>query len=108
MFKLVKVMLNLPIETTLETTYQKTSTASRITSYVKLNLYNKQIVTSDVLTILETIYQKTLNSFTFDFTKSTKLVIWNLNTDCCLWLGISRDQEGHVLVLEMDNEVITS
>jgi len=92
----------------LETTYQMTFNSFTYYILRQTNLYNKQIITSDVETILETTYQKTLNSFTFDSSKSTKLVRWNLNTNCCLWLGVSCDQEGHVLVLELDNEVITS
>ncbi|KAG5582276.1 hypothetical protein H5410_052903 [Solanum commersonii] len=51
---------------------------------------------------------KLKKSFTFDSSKSTKLVRWDLNTDCCLWPGVSCDQEGHVLVLDLDDEVITS
>ncbi|KAK4377204.1 hypothetical protein RND71_003500 [Anisodus tanguticus] len=29
------------------------------------------------------------------------------NTDCCLWPGVSCDQEGHVLVLDLDDEAIS-
>ncbi|XP_016456949.2 receptor-like protein 35 [Nicotiana tabacum] len=47
------------------------------------------------------------NSLTFDSSLSTKLVRWDQNTDCCQWPGVSCDQEGHVLVLELDNETIS-
>ncbi|KAK4377476.1 hypothetical protein RND71_003772 [Anisodus tanguticus] len=48
------------------------------------------------------------NNLTFDSSLSTKLVRWDQKTNCCLWPGISCDQEGHVLILELDNEAITS
>ncbi|KAH0720591.1 hypothetical protein KY285_005409 [Solanum tuberosum] len=51
---------------------------------------------------------KLKNGLTFDSSRSTKLVRWNQNTDCCQWPGVSCDQKGHVLVLELDNEAIFS
>ncbi|KAK4357804.1 hypothetical protein RND71_023414 [Anisodus tanguticus] len=48
------------------------------------------------------------NSLTFNSSLSTKLVRWDQDTDCCLWQGVSCDQEGHVLVLELDDEAISS
>ncbi|MCD7471972.1 hypothetical protein HAX54_012792 [Datura stramonium] len=51
---------------------------------------------------------KLKKGLTFDSFMSTKLVRWNQNTDCCRWPGVSCDQEGHVLVLELDNETISS
>ncbi|XP_016502015.1 uncharacterized protein LOC107820269 [Nicotiana tabacum] len=51
---------------------------------------------------------KLKNSLTFDSSLSTKLVRWDQNADCCQWPGVSCDQEGHVLVLEVDDETISS
>ncbi|XP_059302185.1 receptor-like protein 7 [Lycium ferocissimum] len=47
------------------------------------------------------------NNLTFDSSLSTKLVKWDQNADCCLWPGVSCDEEGHVLVLELDEEAIS-
>ncbi|KAK4377473.1 hypothetical protein RND71_003769 [Anisodus tanguticus] len=47
------------------------------------------------------------NGLTFDSSLSTKLVRWDENTDCCLWPGVSCDEEGHVVVLELDHEAIS-
>lgn len=51
---------------------------------------------------------KLKNDLTFDSSMSAKLVRWDQNTDCCQWPGVSCDREGHVLVLELDNETISS
>nr|XP_016492142.1 PREDICTED: receptor-like protein 12 [Nicotiana tabacum] len=50
---------------------------------------------------------KLKNGLTFDSSLSTKLDRWDQNTDCCQWPGVSCDQKGHVLVLELDNETIS-
>uniref|UniRef100_A0A1S4BTD0 Receptor-like protein 12 n=1 Tax=Nicotiana tabacum TaxID=4097 RepID=A0A1S4BTD0_TOBAC len=39
--------------------------------------------------------------------KSRRRSRWDENTDCCQWPGVSCDQEGHVLVLELDDETIS-
>lgn len=51
---------------------------------------------------------KLKNGLTFDSSRSTKLVRWSQNTDCCQWPGVSCDQKGHALVLELDKEAIFS
>uniref|UniRef100_M1BAV9 Verticillium wilt disease resistance protein n=2 Tax=Solanum tuberosum TaxID=4113 RepID=M1BAV9_SOLTU len=48
------------------------------------------------------------NNLTFDSSVSTKLVMWDESSiDCCQWPGVSCDEEGHVLVLELDSEAIS-
>ncbi|KAK4724700.1 hypothetical protein R3W88_027479 [Solanum pinnatisectum] len=48
------------------------------------------------------------NNLTFDPSVSTKLVMWDENSiDCCQWSGVSCDEEGHVLALELDDEAIS-
>ncbi|XP_049401055.1 receptor-like protein 7 isoform X1 [Solanum stenotomum] len=48
------------------------------------------------------------NDLTFDSSVSTKLVMWDENSiDCCQWSGVSCDEEGHVLALELDDEAIS-
>ncbi|KAG5582275.1 hypothetical protein H5410_052902 [Solanum commersonii] len=48
------------------------------------------------------------NNLTFDSSDSTKLAMWDENsTDCCQWPGVSCDEEGHVLALELDDEAIS-
>ncbi|XP_006363633.1 receptor-like protein 12 [Solanum tuberosum] len=50
---------------------------------------------------------KLKHELTFDSSIPKKIVRWNRNIDCCLWSGVSCDEEGHVLVLELDNEAIS-
>ncbi|XP_055806862.1 receptor-like protein 19 [Solanum dulcamara] len=46
------------------------------------------------------------NGLKFETSWSKKLVRWDQNIDCCLWPGVSCDEEGHVLALELDDEAI--
>nr|GEY03291.1 leucine-rich repeat protein [Tanacetum cinerariifolium] len=43
----------------------------------------------------------------FDSSHSTKLVGWNQSVECCTWGGVSCDETGHVIVLDLRNESIS-
>jgi len=47
------------------------------------------------------------NNLTFDHEFSTKLKLWNKNTICCNWSGVTCDNEGHVIDLDLSGESIT-
>ncbi|PIM98818.1 Leucine-rich repeat protein [Handroanthus impetiginosus] len=47
------------------------------------------------------------NSLIFDLSASTRLVHWNHTKDCCNWDGIECDVFGHVISLQLDNEMIS-
>ncbi|KAI3447805.1 hypothetical protein Pfo_004470 [Paulownia fortunei] len=47
------------------------------------------------------------NSLVFDSASSTKLVKWNQNVDCCNWDGVVCDSSGHVIRLDLENELIS-
>ncbi|WJX49099.1 hypothetical protein P8452_35578 [Trifolium repens] len=38
--------------------------------------------------------------------RSTKLKMWNKNTTCCNWSGVTCDNEGHVIALDLSGEHI--
>ncbi|QCE11965.1 LRR receptor-like serine/threonine-protein kinase FLS2 [Vigna unguiculata] len=46
------------------------------------------------------------NSLRFEQEKSHKLVFWNSSTNCCKWTGVTCDQEGHVIGLDLNGESI--
>ncbi|XP_015159001.1 receptor-like protein 12 [Solanum tuberosum] len=80
---------------------------SFITMLVVLLLINSPVY-GHCLGDQKALLLKLKNGLTFDSSLSTKLVRWDQNTDCCQWPGVSCDQKGHVLVLELDNEAIFS
>ncbi|XP_022640763.1 receptor-like protein 12 [Vigna radiata var. radiata] len=47
------------------------------------------------------------NNLTFSFESSTKVKSWNPSNDCCGWIGVSCDKEGHVTSLDLSGELIT-
>ncbi|GJT59666.1 leucine-rich repeat protein [Tanacetum coccineum] len=47
------------------------------------------------------------NDLKFDSSHSTKLVGWNRSVECCTWGGVSCDETGHVIVLDLRNESIS-
>ncbi|PIN01692.1 Leucine-rich repeat protein [Handroanthus impetiginosus] len=48
------------------------------------------------------------NSLIFNLSASKKLVHWNHNIDCCNWDGVECDVLGHVISLQLDQEMISS
>ncbi|KAK6152533.1 hypothetical protein DH2020_015168 [Rehmannia glutinosa] len=46
------------------------------------------------------------NNLVFD-SSSKKLVNWNQSVDCCNWDGIVCDNSGHVISLDLENEMIS-
>ncbi|KAL6503267.1 hypothetical protein OROHE_023896 [Orobanche hederae] len=48
------------------------------------------------------------DSLVFDPSYSKKLVNWNQSIDCCRWNGIVCDSSGHVISLNLENELISS
>ncbi|KHN31745.1 receptor-like protein 7 [Glycine soja] len=47
------------------------------------------------------------NNFTFISESRSKLKSWNPSHDCCGWIGVSCDNEGHVTSLDLDGESIS-
>ncbi|XP_057512796.1 receptor like protein 22-like [Actinidia eriantha] len=47
------------------------------------------------------------NSLLFNSAISVKLVNWTEATDCCDWKGVTCDQDGHVISLDLNSEGIT-
>ncbi|BAT97428.1 hypothetical protein VIGAN_09087200 [Vigna angularis var. angularis] len=47
------------------------------------------------------------NNLTYTFESSTKVKSWNPTNDCCGWIGVSCDKEGHVTSLDLSGELIT-
>ncbi|KAK2379011.1 receptor protein [Trifolium repens] len=47
------------------------------------------------------------NNLTFDPVNSTKLLEWNNSTDCCNWISVTCDYEGHVIGLDLRGELIS-
>ncbi|KAK7389345.1 hypothetical protein VNO78_24258 [Psophocarpus tetragonolobus] len=47
------------------------------------------------------------NNLTFKLEHSTKLKLWNQSIDCCNWSGVTCDDEGHVIGLDLSGELIT-
>ncbi|PIN00752.1 Leucine-rich repeat protein [Handroanthus impetiginosus] len=47
------------------------------------------------------------NSLRFDLSYSTKLVHWNHTKDCCNWDGVECDVFGHIISLQLDQEMIS-
>ncbi|XP_058781877.1 receptor-like protein 7 [Vicia villosa] len=46
-------------------------------------------------------------NLTFDPRRSTKLNLWNENTACCNWSGVTCDNAGHVIGLDLSEESIS-
>ncbi|KAL2626799.1 hypothetical protein GLYMA_07G153200v4 [Glycine max] len=49
---------------------------------------------------------KLKNGLKFNPEKSRKLVTWNQSIDCCEWRGVTCDEEGHVIGLDLSGESI--
>ncbi|XP_022641659.1 receptor-like protein 12 [Vigna radiata var. radiata] len=47
------------------------------------------------------------NNLTFTIETSSKLKSWNPCNDCCGWVGVKCDKEGHVTALDLSGESIT-
>jgi len=48
------------------------------------------------------------NNLTFHPENSTKLILWNRSTACCNWSGVTCDNEGYVIGLDLSGEYIDS
>ncbi|KAI3474229.1 hypothetical protein Pfo_029017 [Paulownia fortunei] len=47
------------------------------------------------------------NTLIFDSSASKKLGRWNQTSDCCSWDGVECDDAGHVISLQLDEEMIS-
>ncbi|KAK4378998.1 hypothetical protein RND71_000860 [Anisodus tanguticus] len=47
------------------------------------------------------------NNLTYDSEVSTKLVKWNQRIDCCQWQGVTCNDEGQVIGLDLTNELFS-
>ncbi|GAU38163.1 hypothetical protein TSUD_263890 [Trifolium subterraneum] len=56
----------------------------------------------------QTLLLQFKNNLTFDPETSIKLSVWYNTTDCCQWVdSVICDNEGHVIALYLDNELIS-
>jgi hypothetical protein len=46
------------------------------------------------------------NNLTFNHESSTKLKLWNKSTACCNWSGVTCNNDGHVISLDLSDEKI--
>ncbi|PRQ54661.1 putative leucine-rich repeat-containing, plant-type, leucine-rich repeat domain, L [Rosa chinensis] len=46
-------------------------------------------------------------SLVFDSSSSSKLITWNSNTECCIWLGVTCSTNGSVVGLDVSSESIS-
>ncbi|KAF7845292.1 receptor-like protein 7 [Senna tora] len=68
--------------------------------------FNISIVSSKCLEDQKSLLLQLKNSLSFNELNSTKLVSWNQNLNCCDWIGVSCDEEGHVTDLDLSGESI--
>lgn len=47
------------------------------------------------------------NNLIFNHTKSQKLVHWNQSDDCCEWYGVTCNNKGLVITIDLSNEFIS-
>ncbi|MCD7463392.1 hypothetical protein HAX54_050475 [Datura stramonium] len=67
------------------------------------------LVSSQRLEDQKSLLLQLQGSLQYNSSLSTKLARWNQNTsDCCNWEVVTCDSSGHVIVLELDNETISS
>ncbi|XP_058734535.1 receptor-like protein 7 [Vicia villosa] len=70
--------------------------------FIHLNV----VVSAKCLQDQQSLLLQFKNNFTFDPQFSTKLKSWNENTACCNWSGVTCDNEGHVIGLDLSEESI--
>jgi len=73
-----------------------------------LSLYNNLVsVSGQCLEDQRSLLLQLKNNLTFAFESSTKLKSWSPTNDCCSWIGVSCDKEGHVTALDLSEESVT-
>ncbi|GFY95782.1 hypothetical protein Acr_11g0000880 [Actinidia rufa] len=65
------------------------------------------IVSGQCLTDQSSLLLQLKNSLTFNSAVSIKLVNWTQSTDCCDWKGVTCDEEGCVIGLDLNSESIS-
>ncbi|XP_004489084.2 receptor-like protein 7 [Cicer arietinum] len=63
-------------------------------------------VTSHCLGHQQSLLLQLKNNLIFNSTKSTKLVDWDPRKDCCEWNGVTCNNKGHVIALDLSHEFI--
>ncbi|CAK8541234.1 unnamed protein product [Lathyrus sativus] len=69
-------------------------------------IYLTLVVSAKCLQHQQSLLLQLKNNLTFPPQFSTKLKLWNENTPCCNWSGVTCDHEGHVIGLDLCGEEI--
>ncbi|XP_058729115.1 receptor-like protein 7 [Vicia villosa] len=70
-------------------------------------IYHTLVVSAKCLQDQQSLLLQFKNNLTFDSQSSTKLKLWNENTACCNWSGVTCNNEGHVIGLDLSYESIS-
>nr|XP_043619875.1 receptor-like protein 7 [Erigeron canadensis] len=67
---------------------------------------NIKLVSGQCIKDQSAILLQLRDTLTFNSSRSTKLVSWDSNTDCCIWNGVACNLQGQVTGLDLSNEMI--
>ncbi|XP_058729218.1 receptor-like protein 7 [Vicia villosa] len=70
-------------------------------------IYHTAAVSAKCFQDQQSLLLQLKNNLTFDLQTSTKLKMWNEDTACCIWSGVTCDNEGHVIGLDLSYESIS-
>ncbi|XP_045828879.1 receptor-like protein 19 [Trifolium pratense] len=68
---------------------------------------NTVLVTSLCVGNQQSLLLQMKKNLIFKSTMSQKLVHWNQSDDCCEWYGVTCNNKGHVITLDLSNEFIS-
>ncbi|KAK7390323.1 hypothetical protein VNO78_25626 [Psophocarpus tetragonolobus] len=85
---------------------QLISTVAVITFYWLCLCQHKFVVSCQCLDDQKSLLLQFKNNITFTSTANSKMKQWNASDDCCIWLGVSCDKEGHITGLDVSEEPI--
>ncbi|KEH38645.1 putative leucine-rich repeat-containing, plant-type, leucine-rich repeat domain, L [Medicago truncatula] len=69
-------------------------------------IINIVFVTSHSIGDQQSLLLQLKNNLTFNSTISKKLVHWNISKPCCEWNGVTCNNKGHVIALDLSHEFI--
>ncbi|KAA8517447.1 hypothetical protein F0562_017740 [Nyssa sinensis] len=68
---------------------------------------NTVLISGQCLNDQQSLLLQLKKSLNFSSSSSTKLVLWNQSSDCCLWDGVTCNTAGRVIGLDLNNESIS-
>ncbi|KAA8517449.1 hypothetical protein F0562_017742 [Nyssa sinensis] len=68
---------------------------------------NTVLISGQCLDDQQSLLLQLKKSLNFSSSSSTKLVLWNQSSDCCLWDGVTCNTAGRVIGLDLNNESIS-